>query len=244
LAARIIGEAIGRPHADLHGALRRRPGILVGGLRRRRAERIARELSDMGMPAFALREADFVIPPPATTLTSGQVKGTGFACVGPEGPTVLPWEQIILIEVGQIRKSKTITTKERIPYGRRVYYGGIGGVGMARSYGSAYEKRTRTKWQTVDLFDIVCYDPWLHVRLNKATFKFAATGLPRHPTREANLAGMAAVFKMRCSNAVAGEGVELLFDGDPGTRGQLASEEAFENHMLWLTQLRFRRSAD
>jgi hypothetical protein len=238
-AAAVIGAATLAAAADMLLPLKKSPGILCAGLRKTDAERIVQELRDMNMPVFSMRDADLVTPPAAIDLKAGKVRGDGFAFDGPEGAMTAAWDKIIVIEAGQIKKSKQVT---KIESKRPARYTSMAGGGMINaSGGGGVVRRTHTEMEYTDLFDIICYEPWLHLRINKATFQFAQTGLPRHPTREANFTGFVVVFKARCTNAISGEGVELLFDGKPATRSRTASKEAFENHLLWLTQLRFRK---
>ena len=115
----------------------------------------------------------------------------------------------------------------------------IGYRGERASVG--FERKTRRKLVWHEIFDVVCHDPWIHFRINKDSFTYAAAGLPVHPTREHNFLALVVTFKTRCANATEDPGIQFLFDGKPETRRQTPNLIAHHNHILWQIQLHFRK---
>jgi hypothetical protein len=231
-ASQILATILGDVRLDVLKSLQACPGILAVGLDRAAAQSAVNQLTAAGMPVFAMPQSKIISPPPVVDLLKGEVRPDGFAIDGVEGAMVLPWDQIILIDSMRVKGEKQVKVMET-EEPRMTARGG------RTSYRVTRKTRREMVWQ--EFFDAVCYDPWVHVRVNRDTFRFAATGLPVHPTREQNFQAFVVVFKARCTNALEGPGMALLFDGKPETRGQVASLKAYDNHILWEVQLRFRK---
>ena len=121
---------------------------------------------------------------------------------------------------------------------------GSGFIGMGRAFASdragtqETRKETASAWREV--LDLVCYDPWIHLRIDRETFRYAVADMPLHPTNHLNFAALAVMIKACATKAKCGPGISLLLDGQPTTRSKAASLEAHENEVLWRLQLLWR----
>ena len=231
-ASEVLAPILRRVRMEVKQHLCVSPGILVSGLTETAAKKAATQLDGHGMRVFILPHSKFVTPPSVVELRRGKVMGEGFAFKAGTQNIYAPWNQIILIDSARVQVQKTVKVNE-IKMPKMTARGG------RTSYGVTRKSRTQVGWR--EFLEVLCYKPWVRVRIHKDDFSFAQTGLPVHPTRESNFFALAVTFKTRCPNAVEGPGMAPLFDGKPETRRSEMSMKSFNNHFLWLVQLRFRK---
>jgi hypothetical protein len=98
-------------------------------------------------------------------------------------------------------------------------------------------RKIETSWQ--EHLDVVCCEPWTHLRIEKERFRYADSGLPKHATVLKGFLALAITFKTRCSSAAEGPGVGLLFGGRPQLRQRVQNMKTYENLLQWRLTLRF-----
>ena len=201
------------------------------GLSEAAARKAVAALRGQGTPVFALPQKKLVGLPPVLELRHVQVFPEGLHFEAPEGAVLAPWDEIIFFDSARVRTEKRVRVTKVKPVT-------ISYRGARSSFGLTRETRRELGWR--ELLDVVCYQPWLHLRIDKDDFRYAETGLPVHPTREANFQALVVTFKARATKAVAGPGIDLLFDGRPRTRSRASSMKAYENQIAWQAQLLFR----
>jgi len=236
-ASEILSLVCGRVRQDVMDLLRSSPGILIGGLSGDAAQTAIAEFKRAGMRVFAVRDSDMVILPRVTQVRQAQVREGGFRIISRRGAALCPWNEIIFFDSARVRYEKKVKRLETEP--PRVMYYGRHGAAMS-SYRVVRKTHRESDWH--EYLDAVCYEPWTHFRILKEDFKYAATGLPMHPTREANFQALVVTFKVRCAKAREGPGIEHVFDGRPDIRARFPGIEAYENHILWQVQLLYRQT--
>ena len=231
-ACAVIAPIVGMAQGETAMLLRDRPGILLWDLDRECAQKVLAGLHAQGMTCFGLPQKKLVALPETLPTRELTVAGEAFRVPGPSGALVVSWSEVLCYDVVRIRSSK----RERVvSMGQREHYGRYGATRahMSPTY------RERLEW--IEYLDVICYEPWTHLRINKSDFRYPRSGLPMHPTRERNFLGLAVTFQTRAEKAFAGGGINDLFDGKPETRQSLRSEKAHENHIMWLLQMAFRK---
>jgi len=235
-ASEILALVSGHVRQDVMDLLRDSPGILIAGLSGDSARTAIAELKNAGMGVFAVRESDMVILPKVTEVRQAQVSEDGFRIISRGDSALCTWDEIIFFDSAKVRYEKKVKRLEtEMP--KIVHYGRYGAA--RSSYRVTRKTHRESDWH--EYLDAVCYEPWTHLRILKKDFKYAATGLPMHPTRETNFQALVVTFKVRCTKAREGPGIEHVFDGRPDIRARFAGIEAYENHILWQVQLLYRQ---
>jgi hypothetical protein len=227
--ARILAPILGCVRADLQGQLAKRPGILVSGLSRHVASQAAHALEQAGVGVRVLPQSDVVIPPPMVEVRRGKVLPQGFQFEDSRAPRLAPWKEIVYFDAVQIQTAKNV-----IAYDREWDTSGEEGV----TFRDVAYLRLETGWQ--ELLDVVCYEPWVHLRIDKNDFRYSETGLPLHANAMKNFLALLIAFKTRCDALAEGPGVRLLFDGRTETRQRMPNLNTYENLFQCRLTLRFR----
>ncbi len=226
----VLERTIGLRRTDVLASCRKTPGFLAAGLAEGEARNAVMALTRAGIDAFALADSDFVSLPEAVELQEAAILPEGFT-VDPSGKArLIEWQQVILLDTARVMEEKRVLRNEI-----ETYTSPKGG-----SYRRTVQKK-RTEYTPRNLLDVVCWRPWTRFRIFKKSFRFGACGLPKQPTGEAAFQALVIAFQTRGPNAVAGPGVDLLFDGRPETRQTSKSLDAFETLLLWQLQLRLRK---
>lgn len=246
LAASAMAEALGGVAMDHVARLRDAPGVLARNLGQEPAEAFARALGQQGIGTFVLPESKMAFPPDAEDIREGRVEEEGFRFQSEKGPMLVPWGEILLMDCAMVRfdverKVKEFRTR---PEWLRDYSGGLGmrfgrGAFLVRHNDPEQpRKETVSAWREV--LDLICYDPWAHVRIDRENFNYRSAGMPLHPTNHLNFSALAVMIKARAEKAECGPGMSLLLDGQPATRAKAPSLAAYENDLLWRLQLLWR----
>jgi len=228
--AAVLAPILGHVRADLHRELLDRPGVLVGGLSEYKAAMAVDALNQAGCSVFALPESDVVVPPPVREIRRGKVIEEGFLFEEADSMRLAPWSEIVYFDAVQVQTAKNVVAHDR-------EWDTSGEEGV--QFRDVAYLKLETGWQ--ELLEVVCYEPWVHLRIDKTTFRFNEANLPRYPTATKSYLALAIAFKTRCAAAGEGPGVELLFDGSSKTRQRLPNMKMHENLLLWRLTLRFRR---
>ena len=199
--AHLLAPILECPAADLQGQLARQPGILLSELPESVASQAARVLEQAGVGVWLLPQSDVVIPPPMVEIRRGKVLPEGFQFKDAHATVLVPWEQVVYFDAVQIQTAKNVITHDREP---------VGGNDGVRWHDTVQQK-LETGWQ--EFLDVVCHEPWVHLRIDKDQFRYPESGLPRHSNAMKNFLGLVIAFKTRCANATEGPGIGLLFDG-------------------------------
>lgn len=233
-AAMALAKAFARLRVDVARELRDRPGILAEGLTRAQAEQAAVLLRQSGIGVFVMAESQMAIPPEPIEIREGKLAADGFAATTSAGPLTAPWNQIILLDCARVKHEEFVQTQE---------------IQMTANYDARHvgtfeppvrtRQELRSSWK--EFLDVICYEPWLHLRIDRNEFRYHATGLPVRAVSYENFSTLLRAFKTRATNAALGPGVALLLDGDPRTRLASSSLKAHENHILWRLQLIWRK---
>jgi len=232
--AQAMAPALDAVAMDLARQLRERPGIVAEHLTEKQVGLAAMALQQDGARFFIVRQDALVTPPNPVTVEQGRVLKRGYRFATPSGEAAAPWDQILFMDCSRVRFQEM---KEHTELKRDIVVGPRGGV--ATHWRQERKKRPQSAWREV--LDIICYRPWLRLRLDSSSYRFATDGLPVHPSRHENFAARVVVFKSRSAKASVGPGVEALLDGNPVTNLRSQSMAAYENHIRWQLQLLYRR---
>jgi hypothetical protein len=216
------------------------PGILLAGLSEPQAQRAAEALTRSGLSVMVLPDQEVVTPPPLVEVREAKVLPEGLRVEVPRPPVLVPWEEVVFLDAAQVRTVKKVTGLDSVP---RLAADGFADDG--EDSGPPYlmaRTRMQVSWQ--DLLDVVSYEPWLHLQIDRERFRFGRSGLPLHPTSAKNFLALVIAVKTRATKAAEGPGVGLLFDGKPDTRQQFQSMKAFENVLQWQLTRVFRPPQD
>jgi len=260
-AASAFVEVMGGAVMDHTRALKERPGVLAQGLDESHARKLVAALRGHGVPAFSMRESEMAIPPPVQEIRDGRIADEGFLMEADSGPVMAPWREMLLMDCSRVRyevvkrKRRYRTSPDRggsseslLPRWLRgtrdpalAPFRDVAGVDpMAIGAHGKPQTEARSAWKEV--FDVVCYDPWIHFRMEADAFRYVNANMPVHPTSHLNFTALVVIFNARTEKAVAGPGVAMLLDGNPATRLKSSSLDAFENHVLWRLQLIWRKT--
>ncbi len=227
--AEVLAPILGRVRADLQRDLAVQPGILASDVAHAVALHAAADLRRDGVPVLIVPQADVVEAPPLIEVRRAQVTAEGFLFHHRGAATLAPWEEIVYFDAVQVQTSETTVAADR-----QMVEAGEGGV----AWRDVARLKLETAWR--ELIDVVCYEPWVRLQIDKETFRFGAAGLARHPSRAKSFLALAIAFKTRCDPASEGPGMQLLFDGNPQTRQRVGSMRAYESLLRWRLTLRFR----
>lgn len=244
-AAAAMSLSLGGVATDNVRKLRDAPGILARSLSESEARAFVLALRERGVGAFAMAESKMAFPPNAEEVRDGRIEEEGFRFRTSRGVQLAPWSEIIYIDTARVRhqvERERKTFQTRPSWLKDHHAVGLGHGGMfvhtSDSPGRQPQKETVSAWKEV--FDIVCYDPWEHLRIDRDSFRYAAAGMPLHPTNHLNFTALIVMVKARADKAECGPGVGLMLDGKPNTRATESSVEAYENNLLWRLQLLWR----
>ena len=232
-AAAALAKVLGRVRIDVTQELRDRPGILADGLTQQQAQKAAGLLRQGGIGVFVMAQSQMALPPPPIEICDGKLGEDGFSFIGPEGPITAPWGQIIFLDCARVGYDEYVKEQQ---IQMTAYY--------SRADADAYDPPVvsrevrRSKWK--EFLDVVCYDPWVHFRIDRHSFRYAKTGLPLQSASHENFTQLIRAFKARAESAATGPGIRLLLDGDPRTRLSTAGLEAHDNYIQWRLQLLWR----
>ena len=96
--------------------------------------------------------------------------------------------------------------------------------------------KLETGWK--ELLDVVCYEPWVRLQIERDNFRYAESGLLYHGSKAKRFLALVVAFNARCDTGAAGPGIRLLFDGKPETRQRMPNERIYENLFQWRLTLR------
>ena len=253
-AAAAFVEAFGGAPMDYTRQLRDRPGVLARGLAANDARRLALALGNHRIAVFTMAESEMALPPEVVEIRDGQFREDGFLVKSEEGVQLAPWGEILLLDCSRVRYDvthKRVDPSVRsdgdasiIPNWLRKdnapFLQDVTGLDPA-TIGAQRRMRTETRSAWQEVFDAICYDPWMHFRIDADTFRYVNANMPVHATSHLNFTALVVIFKSHATRAEAGPGVRLLLDGNPRTRLRSSSLEAFENHLLWQLQILWRK---
>jgi hypothetical protein len=225
-AAEVLAATLGRVRVDLQRELAERPGVLLRGLSADEAREAAGALDEIGVPTWVLPESKIVVPPRPVAIRHGKVEPEGFVFVDAHESKMAAWRNICYFDIVQIlaAKNKIVVDREiRDSSGRQISPREV-------------RQKVETKWQ--EFLDVVCFDPAVHLRIDRSDFRYTDSGLPTHADPAKNYLGLVIAFKTRCESAVEGPGVELLFDGKPDTHQRVANPRIYENLLQWRLTIR------
>ena len=256
-AAAAFVEVFGGAPPDYTRQLRNRPGVLAQELKPSDARRLELALRNRRIAVFTMTESEMAVPPEVLEIRDGRIQEDGFHIESEEGAQLAPWREILLIDCSRVRYDvihKRVDPSVRhdgdvslVPAWLRNRNNSLspadplagmdpGDIGAQRRI----KTETRSAWREV--LDVICYDPWLHIRIDADTFRYVNANMPLHPTSHLNFTALTVILKSHSPRAETGPGVALLLDGDPKTRLRSGSLEAFENHLLWRLQLLWRKA--
>lgn len=247
-ASAAMAMALGGLAMDHLARLRDAPGVLARGLGQGQAEAFVRALGNQGIAAFVLPESKMAIPPKAEEIREGRVEEEGFRFQSAKGPLLAPWGEILLMDCSMVRfeVERKVQEFRTRPEGMANYRVSFGNVRVGRrqivripeASPNQPRKETVSAWREV--LDLICYDPWTHMRIDREKFRYHSAGMPVHPTNHLNFSALAVMLKVRAEKAQCGPGMALLLDGKPATRSKASSLAAYENELLWRLQLLWR----
>ncbi|HRU04162.1 MAG TPA: hypothetical protein P5137_00135 [Candidatus Brocadiia bacterium] len=222
-AAAAMAQVLSGVAPDWARELRDRPGILAEDLPPDTAEALVHALAGHRIPAFVVAQDEMAVPPPPFLASEAQLTEEGFLCRSGQQKALAPWDEVILFECARVRAASR------------------GPLDLLRRNRAAAPRGTAGDQEATshDLLDIVCYQPWLHVRVDSETFQFASLGLPPQPARRQSFANLVRVIRGRCPEATAGPGALLILGRGEGAL-TLPTIEACDNNLLWRLQLLWR----
>ncbi|MFW6108094.1 MAG: hypothetical protein ACOC70_02720 [bacterium] len=255
-AARAIAKVTGEVAFDLTRKLRDRAGgVLVSGLEKARADRVVGALSQAGVGAFALADADRVEFPGHVYLETARlgdedliVSDLRDANYKPTGSARVPYDDIVLLVCAAVRftheKRVVDPSAERRlpgshPWGPTGMFGDT--LRSRRRYLQADDyvpvKRTETRHEDRHLLDLFAVEPAHHLRLDATRFNFIQTGLTMQPTSVLNLIEVIKRLAPRCSRAFADPSIHHILDGNPLSNLRFTSPDQYDAYLDWRVQV-------
>jgi len=227
-AAAAMAQVLGGVAPDWSRELRDRPGVLADNLPADMAQALASALTSQRIPAFAMPQDDMAIPPPPLMATEAVPSDEGLLCRSGQQAELVPWEEVVLFDCARVRAASLSPLDL------------LRGRGRAAPAGQPAEEPESS---SRDLLDIICYEPWLHVRIDAETFQFASLGAQPQSARRLGFASLVRLVRGHCQDATAGPGALLILGRRAGGALSLPSLAACDNHLLWRLQLLWREEA-
>ena len=246
-AAAALAETFGKTPFDHMKPLKDSPGIFARDLPQHLADHLASALEQRGIRAFALAEEDMAILPPPVPVSQGVVEDEGFYFKAPQGNLMAPWGEILLMDCARVRYQIIRRSPPSTPWQQglrnltRDAFAGPIRFPLRGEASASGPPAPQASPAWMEVFDVVCYDPWVHFRIDMDKFHYARSGVPVHSTQHLSFTALVVVFRARAQNASLGPGIAHLLDGDPRTRSRADGLAAYENGLLWRLQLLWRR---
>lgn len=227
-AARVLAPMLGHVRADLQQELVERPGLLAWGLAEPVAREAAAALKHVGIGVRVFANRDVVAPPSLVEVRRGEVLPEGFKFKSGGEFELARWDEIVYFDAVAVQLTEKVVevSREMVSTDEGV------------SYANVPCQRLKASWD--EFLDVICYQPWVHLRIHRDRFRYAEAGIPSHNSTAKRFLALVVQFKTRCDAAGEGPGVKLLFDGKSETRQRVPSMKMYDSLLIWRLTLRFR----
>ena len=244
--AKILAKEAGVPQFKLMKEIRECGGILVEDLPREKAERLVTQLNANSVPSFHAPQSDLVALPGAFLVREASATEKEIVVKGrPASGSALrvtkikiPWKRITMLAAARVRGEEEYrTTKSFIDFRPPVVT--AGGITPSRQY-RRFKRTTkkRTKWQY--FLDAIVAEPPLDIRFAASGFRYASLGIPLLRTSFENFCTLIKYMCLNCQEGIADRSVQLVLDGNPLTRLDSHSDQAYNDYLRWKLLLRSR----
>ena len=222
-ASQILSRFIRLSRAEVQQALHDRPGMLAWDMSEDDAREAAKGLILAGMPCRVIREDHLTRLPslPRNTIRSAALEEEYLVFRSLEWEGHLRWENIRLLDIVQEVKAATELVND-VP-------GHLGSDPRSNR-----RKVRRTKFDVSVFLEIVCAEPVLRMRIDRAQFSYKSTGLKMHTSRELNFRALCIAINMRCPDALMGPGFHWISKGNNSHHASGNTRKKFENFATWL----------
>jgi hypothetical protein len=229
-AARVLAPILDVPRANLQQQLAERPGVFAQGVPEPVAAEAVASLRHTGIEAVSVPDSEVVHRPATIEVKRGRVLDDGFQFRHRGQDRIAPWGEIVFFDAASVQLTEQVVESEREPIR----------TDDRPTYRDVAYQRVKASWE--EFLDVVCYEPWVHLRIAKDSFHYAQAGIPAYASSTKSFLALVIAFKTRCDPAGEGPGVGLLFDGKARTRQRVPSMRMYDNLLMWRLTLRFREA--
>lgn len=192
--AAIVAPACGGVLGDVSMRLGRYPYWLVRKATPDVAKLVLKACLAANVAAEIVGENQIVDPPEVIPVARLEPQPTGFFVLVKRQPLFIKWSELIAIEAYE---SGHETTQEVTAPESDVHQHHPDTYRF--QHPTPTRKATKVAWQT--RAELVCFDPWLTLRIDAETFPFASCGLPVSPSRQLSLVTLLKAILERAPHA-------------------------------------------
>ena len=220
---------------DAWAMLRDAFGVLAERLTAGDARQLAAAMNAEGLDVVAVPESELFPLPPARRVRQIDPFDSGMVVHDQlDRQRVIPWENLIVVAVGQVRSRQVRTVTRVVSDGPSLPGLALsGGLGLPMSGGDVYSETTITEEHSDELrMDIITVDEPQRIYIEGTGTRYSGLGARMTQNAAVNFMILCDMVLQRASTAVLNQGAVTLGMGE-GETYAYPSLRAFEEEMVW-----------
>ncbi len=233
----IVAPACGDVASDVAMRLSRYPYWMVRKATPEIAKNVLKACIAANVEAELIGEQQVIDPPEVVPVARLEPQPTGFFVLVKRQPLFIKWSELIAIDAYESGQDKVTEVKapeaDVQPYHR---------YGLQISHPTPTRNAMVVEWHP--RAELVCFDPWLTLRIDAETFPFASCGLPVASSRQLSLVTLLKTIQERAPHADTQFAIVQAQPGKAMGLPRLLSTFPFTPNLAWRLTRVFRAAAN